>query len=596
MTYASAVSARLLDTDGSTVVSGDPLANAFDHSFIDELSAGPGSGSVSINLTEPGALQLVPGRFVQFLIDGTPCFTIQIEGDPEYRQVQRGEEFDEVLTVNGRGWASVFDQAIVYPEVDLGLNLDAPERLFSFASPSFPNAGGWAVAEELYEYLDGVAEGIRVQGIYGEVYPAPVSFPWPTSPNVYDPDSPPGASYVPTYWIWPTGEDLSIGFAFFRRTLTLASNQFVTLAITADNYFTLFLEGVPIVGENEDHLIWLGYKEVTLFLPAGSYQIGVVVENVPGPPVNPAGLIMNAFVPDGNSLPATHLLSTDDAWPCVFSDEFWPGWTIGQIVDKLIDEAVARGALTAYDSSTFGALVDTDGNSWDSTDDATTTLYVPSFAVDVGSTVLQALIDLYENGWMDWHVRPDALTLDIWAGDTVGSTPGVAFVVGDDVTVGNIRSLERGSTAIYANSLLVQWEQGYVVVSDATEIAAYGSKVEDIYSTAAASEDDATRLGRIELDRRIASGFAAIMMEIEPRDASECPYDGFTLGDFVTIPGLGGGTEDVKVLSISVETDDEGNAQWTLELNRRWMNVERQDKDLLREIGGRSGYKQGVVR
>lgn len=601
MTYPRAVTARLLDVDGTTIVAGDPLENSFDRRCMDEVN-GPGSGSISLPVDDPGAAELTPGRFVQILVEGTVRFTFQIEGDPEYKILDEGEEHDQIVEVGGRGWACVLDQGIVYPS-NLTLNLETSWRLYSFASPDFPNAGAWVAADELYEYLEGVSypnsttpyrapradDGIR--------YNAPIGYPFPRSPNVYDPTSPPGASYVNTYWIWPPSEELSVGYAFFRRTLTIPSDGFYTFTITADNFFTLFLEGIPILGEDTLVGIWKYWKEAELFLEMGTYQIGVMVQNPNwSAGVNPGGLLMNVFTLDGGQWPDTSILVTDDNWICDFDANLWPGWTPGQITDDMTTESSSAGrdAIAAYAGGTFTGTLDSDGNSWGDAQDGSP--YIPAFAVDVGSTIMAALEQMVDEGHVDWHMRPGTCELDMWAQDETGTTPGVSLQAGV-----NLRSLNRGATNVYANSLLVQWERGFVqVLADGTnglpdEITAFGTAVEDIYSSQASSENEAIRQGVIELERRIATGWPAIVATVEPTSTSDCPYEGFTLFDTVTVPAVGGGTENVKVLSIDLSEDEDGNAIWVVELNRRWRNVVRDDYGLLRQIGGRSGRGYGVV-
>lgn len=590
MTYAQTVTARLLDTDGSTVISGNPLANYEAISFTDEID-GPGTGTLVLPLSEAGATQLLPGRFVDVQVDGTSRFTFMVEGDPQFNILGEGEEAEYVVTVSGRGWAAMLDQAIVYPEVALDLNLDTSWRLFSFASPSFPNAGAWAAANELYEYLDGVTAGLRYQRAPdGNDYPSPISFPVPTSPNFYDPASPPGASYVPVYWIWPTGQDTSFGFAFFRRTLTISAADVYTFAITGDNFFTLFLEGVPILGETDDHFIWTGWKDATVALEAGTYQVGVVVQNVDigiGP--NPAGLIMTVHTVDGTQLPDDAVLVTDNNWTTVFATDVWPGWTPGQIFLALISEAATRGALAAYGTSTFAALTDSASNAWADAQDGSQ--YIPAFAAEVGETVLVALDKAVDEGHIRWHMQPGTPNLDVWAPGSKGTSSGVSLVEGT-----NLRSLERGATTVYANALLVQWEGGYVEVSDAAEIARVGTRIEDVFASEASTAAEATRQGEVELAGRIASGWPAIVVTVEPVGSADAPYEGFELGETVSIPAVGGGTENVEVLSIRLTADNLGRASWACELNRKVRSGEREAIDLLRQIGGRSGQVTGRVR
>lgn len=598
MTYGLLMTAQLLDTDGSTVVSGTPLANAFDLEFMDELS-GPGTGSCSISLSEAGAAEMTPGRFVQILVGGTARFTFIIEGDPEYLIVGEGEEAEAVLRASGRGWAAVFDRAIVEPEVDLSLKLDSSWRVFSFASPSFPNAGAWAAPTELYEYLDGVSYGYRYQmATDGNLYPSPISFPVPTSPVINDSTwtagdpfpSVPGADYEDVFWIWPSGQETTIGYAFFRRTLTISADGLYTFAITADNFFTLFLEGVPILGEQSDHLIWQGWKEVPVPLTTGTYTVAVVVENVDiNVTPNPAGLIMTVHTLDSNQFPNDIQLVTDDAWVCDFSATVWPGWTPGQIIATLITEATSRGALSAYASSTFAATTDTASNAWSDVQDGSA--YIPAFAVDVGATIMAALGKMRDEGHIEWHVQPDAIDLDVWAPDSLGGSSGVSLEAGV-----NLLSLVRGATDVYANALLVQWERGYVWVTDSAEITAYGDQIEDVFASEASTEDEAERQGEVELLERIASGWPAVVVEVEPTSAADAPYEAFTLGETVEVPAVGGGTENLQVLSIGATQDANGYVRWRCELNRRWRSTIRSNYELLREIGGRSGYNTGTAR
>lgn len=581
------------------------MSAAQDAFFYDEEN-GTGTGRVSIARTEAAALELEPGRYVDVQVSNTSRFTFKIEGNPAFEQIQVGEEEVEGVTVSGHGWGIVFDDAIIYPEVDLDLRLDTPWRLFSFASPSFPNesVGPWANAVELYEYLDGVSYGKRKQQAPdGNLYPSPIGFPWPLSLNNYDPDSPPGAGYEPTYWIWSEqgfpSEEYEIGWGFFRNELVLGSDTAITFAVTGDNFFTLFLDGVPILGETEDPFMWRGWKELALFLPSGTYTIAAVVENMgfPGQTgqlvTNPAGFIMTAHEVDANQEPTDVHLVTDDSWLCevVSNTAKWPGWTPGQILIQLINESTARGGLSTLDSYTFDAADDTDSDAWRPLDTTVDTPYAASFAIEVGSTILDALMQLHAEGWIRWRVQPGTLVLDVWRGRLPSPSSAATFQEGV-----NIVSLERNPSSKYANALLVQWDKGYVEVEDAAEISAYGDRVEGLYSADSTSSNDAEQQGRTELIKRVQEGNPAIVMVIEPTSSADCPYEGFTVGDWITIPALGGGTEVVRVLSIACRQDSEGYAQWTLELNRKMFVPERNEQELLRQIGGRLQVIRGTAK
>lgn len=632
MSYQRRLSATLLAADGVTPVldaNSDPvLQNAWAIEFYDELN-GPGSGSCVLALSEPGVGEVVPGRFVRISDDqSTVLFTFMIEGNPEVQSKKRGEEFEEVINISGRGWACYLDQAIVYPSANMNLPFDNSWRLFSFASPDFPNDGAWGPAIEQHEYMDGVATASCYSHFQmgadadPQPYPAPIGFPFNTSPAVIvKTETSPGVfewvkgdDYVDTYWIRPFDADFrETGYFFFRYTWELEEQMTVVFTPTWDNLGVFFIEGVPVLGEQDDEWMWTGWKEVTLQLPAGTYTLAAYVQNLPhydpinypacdadeayddGEPGglttgNPGGFLFVAFEASAGN-PKNAVVVTSSDWMSKFDPSVFPGWTPGQIMDALLDEAQSRGSIAAFDSYTFSTTQDSDGNSWADAPGASS-IYIPSFSVEVGSTVMAALIQLHEEGWIDWRVHPDQLVLDAWVVGKLGdsSSPVAAYTVGT-----NLVELQRGQTDLYANALLVQYEGGYREVEDASEISSFGTRVEDIYATNATTYDDAGRQGEIELDRRISSAWPALAVTIEPTSSTDCPYYGVQIGDYVTVPAHGGGTMSAQVLAIKAETDEDGYAIWHYELNRRWLNPSRKTNDLLRDIGGISRKLKGRV-
>jgi hypothetical protein len=612
MSYPRAVTAQLLDFDASTVITG-VLDQAFDIQFMDEMN-GFGTGSCSLPISATDSNEVVRGRYVQILVAGTARFAFKIETTPQYSQIASGEEFDEILTATGRGWGCVTEEAIVYPETGLDLPLDYTYRLFSFASFYFANDGAWGPAQELYEYHDGVAYAVRVDSVLDTgadpedplddvltLYPAPIGFPWPLAEK-NGPDGPAG-EYIPTYWTIADGaaED-DVGYHFFRGTFLLSGSQATNFHVTADNLFTLFLNGVPILGEADDQMMWRGWKEVTLELPAGLYVVGAVVQNIDAPdiPYNPGGFLMDAvaisvYPGDIETSLTLALITSDSGWDSYFAEDEWPGWTPGQILTQLAEEAQARGALTQLNDMTWGDFGDSEGGDWDSSDPETTIEFIPTESFRVGQNLGDVLHQMTDEGWIDWHFRGDALDWDVWAQQTIGDVSGVSLQRGV-----NLLGLERGESSPYANALLVQYANGFTVVENATEITNYGTRVEDIYTTDAATIEEARRMGRVELRRRAIDGRAAVLVEVEPTSTTDCPYEGIVLGDYIDIPNQDEDGEDsMQVLSITCTQDEFGWAQWRLEVNARWRSPALERSQLLRTIGGKtmgSATDHGVAK
>lgn len=612
MTWPSYITHKLFDFDAVTEISG-ALAEAWGGHGNDPLSDA-GVASVNLQLDDPNVPSLMPGRFVQVLTNGTAFFMFKLEGKPRYTQASPDGRHQQFLTYSGRSAGpAVFDEAIVPPEAMLvDVDLDTSWRTWSFASINFPNSTTWNPAQEMYEYQDGISYGARVDSIIDpgvdpddpaddevKLYPAPIGFPWPNAPKNGNGFAP-TAVYDPVYWVVADGvpDEQSIGFHFFRGGFGLAGTQQVTIHATADNLFTFFLDGVPVIGEAEDTLVWKGWIEVTLTLSSGFHTVGFVFENIDADvDYNPGGALFDviavAVYPGDVETSLTLSLLTSGATDLVqsfFSANVWPGWTVGQIVADFADEAQDRGSLTQYPGDSFGGLIDTAGNPWESIDPDTSSLYIPTWSQRVGDTGLDLLNDLYTAGHIDWHFRPD-LTLDMWAAQSSGASPAVDFVLSTASVRGNIASLERGEEKKYANMLLVQWAHGWVWDFDLAEIADYGSAVEEMFSPDAlpATTDEAHRIGRIERGYRVRDVKVPILLTLEPRNQNEAPYEGlWDLGDYIDVPDFDGSPSAKQTLSIEWQQDDRGFATWKIEMNARWRSPDREAMDLLRTIGGKT--------
>jgi hypothetical protein len=611
VTFSSYITHKLFDFDAVTEISG-ALDEAWGGQGTDPLSDA-GVASVNLQLSDANVPSLVPGRFVQVLTNGVPFFMFKIEGRPRYTQASPDGKHQEFLTYSGRGaGAAVFDEAIIQPEALLmDVDLDTSWRTWSFASINFPNSTTWNPAQEVYEYQDGITYGARVDSVKDlgvdpddpgddevKLYPAPIGFPWPNAPKNGNGFAP-TAAYDPVYWVIADGSaETDIGFHFFRGGFTLAGTQQVAIHATADNLFTMFLDGVPIIGEEEDTLVWKGWVPLTLTLPAGFHTVGFVFENIDADvDYNPGGALFDviavAVYPGDVETTLTLSLLTSGATDLVesfFSATIWPGWTVGQIIPDFVAENQALGFLTQYPGDTFSALTDSDGEDWDSIDPDTSSIYIPTWSQKVGDSGLDLLLDLYRAGHIDFHFQPD-LTLDMWAAATTGGTPAVTFELSTPSVKGNIVSLERGEEKKYANALLVQWAHGWVWVRDTAEITAYGSAVGEMFSPDAlpATITDAQRVGRIELASRERDTKVPILLGLEPRVQNEAPYEGlWVLGDYILTPDVDGDSVRQQALAIEWAQDDNGFAAWKLEMNVQWRSAPRELNDLLRSIGGKT--------
>jgi hypothetical protein len=358
--------------------------------------------------------------------------------------------------------------------------------------------------------------------------------------------------------------------------------------------------------------MWMGWKGKPIWLPAGTYTVAAAVYNISftdlggGPKLqaacpeqgwpgglrdgNPAGLLASMYVAGDIVTPPVAIKMTDATWSAHYDEFFWPGWYPSQIIDQLISEGVALGAMTVGSAVTYTELQDTNGDDWRPFDTTYDRPDIPTIAFPVGSSLMQALSTMVEKGWIHWHVRPGTWTLDMFRARVPVTPTSIATLAHGT----NLTEYTRNATAPYANALLVQWEGGSVPLTDPVAIAAYGTAVWGAYSSDAGSEDEAAMDGQNELNIRAQGAFPSIVAQVEPTGYADAPYQGFRTGDYVTVPAQGGGTEVVRCLSIGCQQDPLGWATWTCELNARLDVPERRNEQLLQQIGGKNQIVKGV--
>jgi hypothetical protein len=402
---------------------------------------------------------------------------------------------------------------------------------------------------------------------YDGAFPAPLGFPVTTA-----------------YWIWPNADTAPQGKGFFHRDFELPTELLLTFTATADNYYTVYLDGTPIFGEAEDTACWREYKTVQFVVTAGWHNVAALVRNTApeGGGANPAGFLCALYTVDGNGEPDTVYVQTDAEeisgdWKTLWVPEGGqdPGWTAGEIIIDMLEEAVARGVLTPV-TVDFTATTDSEGNPWP---------VIPAFAVDVGSSVLSALADLARLGHIDWRMKPGAPVLQMFVHGLAGAASPATYAYGS-----NIASMSFEQASAVKNRILVKWSGGYFQVDDLASQAALGAVLETTMSIDAATQDEALRRAEEAL-ADLSSEVRACVLTIELGDdisamnPNDMPYFSFGVIDTITAPNEAATPTVSPVESITVNGGDNGDPEITLELNRRMRIPERAELELLYSIG-----------
>lgn len=555
-TYIPVGRVRLFDRTGTTLVAS--LESAFDIEWQD-VDNGTGIGRFKLALSDPDSLLITLGQVVYCdLYDRANVFSFIVEKYPQMR-IQSQEELGQVMEVSGRGSAAVLDTALCYPFDGVDAVPVRSVRSFSFASQDYVEVGDWHSATAIAQQGDMTTYWVMTLPETTHLTSAPGA--WPFLPII-------------PYWIWSQDDNSVTGKSYFRETFTTADPSNVEIIATGDNYWTLYLDGVPILGDNEFQEAWQEHRSVSMLLPAGDHTVAAVVNNVSVPgltgPSNPGGFLMAITIPnEGEGVPPDLMLLSDPGWNALAYPANEPGFTPGGIVLSLLTEAQARSLLTSVTCS-FTATHDSGGVAWET---------IPEFGVNIGASLLTTLGQLVNDGWVEWAMTASEWVLQMWAPGGRGVAAGVTFT--EAVNIGEA-TYEPAHTIV--NRLLVSYGKGLFVVDDAGSQALWGIH-EGFLTLDTPDMVEATRLANTSITES-ADDELAVTMRIEPDGASpDRPYVNFVVGDQVTGPSELGIARSYQVLGITITLDLMGDPEISLEMNRRVRNPEEVRVNLLQTLG-----------
>ena len=558
--------AELWSRDGVFI---SPLSTQSGVRFQDVLND-TGSGSLQIQLDDDDAALLVPGTEIRCYMFGEVVFTWEILQNPRIALHGEGEEAAQTKQVAGQGRATLLDKAKVYPARGVRNTVNAQHRLYTFASPDYPRKDTWGNAVSivragtlfmqravLIEYT-GVFSGEEnvVESLY---VPAPNGWPVPDAE-----------------WIWGQADTDVVGDCYFRKEFYIGSTVNVGIIASADNYFTLYLDGTPIVGEGEELHSWKDYKRVDVTLNAGWHTFGMIGTNAPWPPqyLNPAAIVAAVcrLDQDGEILTPA-IIQTDATWKTLPYPPQVPGWTPGEVMIDAIDEAQARGALPSFVYD-FTEANDSLGNPWP---------IMEGFSVPVGASLLDMLNGLVDAGWIDWRVKPGGKLLQMFNQDAIAQNSGISYQATGNLATSEIVSQDFVPQVDIINRYLVKWTEGYFEIEDAISQAAWG-EYEGFITVDAPSLEEAERQAQVVLDASSDPIFA-VVCQVDPTDPDRFPYEAYSVGEKVQVANPEGGLTWYQVQSITVSQTELARVDVALELNARLNTRQREEFELLQGLG-----------
>jgi len=533
-----------------------------------------GSGALQLQLDDPDVALVKPGTEVWCYMFGEVVYTWAILAKPRIVLHSEGEEAAQRLDVAGRGRSSRLENAKIYPPKGPVNPVNAQHRLYSFASIDYPNFAGWAPAVQTWkanvinptrasivEYTS-TAFGIE-EIIESVLVPAPIG--WPIDD---------------AYWIWSQDDTFEVGTSYFRREFTLTSETNVGFFVTGDNYYTLYLDGTPIVGELVNMHCWQEYKQVDMLLPPGTYYLAAICINSEWPSqyLNPAGFLMAAVRLDNDGKPIPpdeggNIVVTDSSWSSLAYPGQEPGWTPGQILIDAISEAQARGVVTGFVYD-FTAVNDSLGNPWPN---------VPGFSVPIGGSVMDILKGLVDQGWIDWRVKPGGQVIQVFNQRAIATDSGVTYQATGNPATQNLRSQDFVPQIDVINKYLVKWTYGYFEIQDVASQALWGV-YEGFMTVDAPTIENALQQANAMLVEN-ATPLHAIVCEIDPLGDADSPYWAYGPGQNVRVVDADGNLAWKQVQSITVNQNELGRPEIALELEARLQQRQREDYELLSGLG-----------
>lgn len=443
--------------------------------------------------------------------------------------VGEGEKAAEAWEITGEGLLSGSRDAVVYPPG--GLKKGSKEtRFFNFASEqgSWYNSAQWVNATRIHLW--------NSPGNYWSTAPAN----WPDAPNAW--------------WIGDrTGPyQMPMGTSYYRHEFTTvdsAPTQY-SFFFTIDDQADVYVDGELLLTTAEHQ----HYETVRLdlTLSAGNHVIALKGTNsaVTGGPTAILGALFR--VGDASAPTSAQLISTtgNSTWKIMPYPAEEPGWTPGDIVLTLINEAKARGVRFFNNiTPTFTVTQDSAGQAW--------TKAPASF--DVGSTY-ETVFESLEELACDFYLDPDTLQLHAYRKRGVdrslagGSDNPVILSIGKNL----IEADETGQANI-ANSLLVRTSDGWVLRNPdtATSSSLYGT-VEGQMTTDLSEKSSVSLTQELFRQKALPETSATFVLIPFP---GATPFVDFNVGDYVSAPGtVRGILESRRVMSISI-TENPANGQ-----------------------------------
>lgn len=536
--------------------------------FLEQIKA-VGGGTFEIANLDPKIRKdpsLIQGRnIIKCKVDGTYVGAMIISGR-ESTVVDSGGQAMIGKKLSGEGLKQWFADADVYPES--GLKTSSKDvRYFNFASL---DTGSW------YKPTDWI-NPYNISPVY---YNATKWIGYPENWTEW---------VRQAQWLWgvPGSGAKAIGWNYFRHTINIPQDATYAIYSAADGGFSLYVDGEYLAASDPTVKGYLDTVRTEVELTAGTHVIAYAVQNgvrstATTGTAGAAGLACAILRIDPDTEEEFYVSKSGAGnWKVLPYPTVAPGWSVGEVLLKLLDEAALRTIRFAeHLNPTFTSTTDSSGNPWPTGLD---------FEFAIGESMLSVITKIEELGADIW-IDPENYDFNVvWnrgedRSDYIYDTDGVT-VLKEPISFydgKHIRQARTNSRSSIKNHLIAKTDEGWkeFTASPSSHIK-YG-RVEGTLDTGTS----------VEVTKLLAENVLS-KRSIEEEGASYdlitdkwVPWVDFFPGDWVRAPNEQGVMVPRRILSISVTETEGGQAVYTMEFDTIFKTKEAQFAATINKLTG----------
>lgn len=354
------------------------------------------------------------------------------------------------------------------------------------------------------------------------------------------------------------------GLRYYRKTFTTANKMLVRLYSSADEAYTVYLDGEEVISGSGEETGYTQLETRKIILRAGQHTVGIVQKFEAQVVADGADAVIFTMMKlNTKAKPTEVVVHSDSSWLTTWRRPV-PSWKRTNVLRKAVTEARARNNESA-NRLLFGFTEerDTHGRRWtDRWDDD----------VAIGTTVLELQKLLSEGNGFDVWVDPATMEICAWRRRGRDKSKSITLEPGK-----NLLNYEVEETEEVRNTFLIHYDGGWTTWRAKGSSRRFGRREAMVEMGRARGDDHAReilakaargvgwaqkRSGVSDISKRQADQPSGSLIAIQ----GARPFLDFGVGDIVKAPNENGVLRRHRVVMLSFTEDDNGNLTFDPEL------------------------------